>query len=307
LKALIHQLKPKVILLNSLNYHYDHAAYVAALLAGIPVWMRCETQDEAFTRSALKNLLRSAYYRILYSGLQAAFPIGQLNRAHWLRHGLKPHQLRNACYCTPDRAGLLSLEQREHRRNQLRSKLGIPHNHYVVAFFGKLIPKKNPTLLLESLVYLPVEFRERLSLIFVGSGELQEHLETQAANLRAALGVPLFFPGFVNQSALVDWYLAADVVVLPSRREGETWGLVANEAMQAGCGVVVSEAVGCAADFGNWERFRTIPVGSPEALALALQDLAIYPRSFTWAVEGLKHYSIEAAAQALAAAIAELP
>jgi hypothetical protein len=70
--------------------------------------------------------------------------------------------------------------------------------------------------------------------------------------------------------------------------------------------VVVSEAVGCAADFGGWERFRTIPVGSAPHLAQAITELAAYPRSFEWAADGLVHYSIEAAAQALATAIAEM-
>jgi hypothetical protein len=69
---------------------------------------------------------------------------------------------------------------------------------------------------------------------------------------------------------------------------------------------VVSEAVGCAADFGNLEHNCTIPVSLASHLAQAIKELAGYPRSFDWAAEGLKHYSIEAAAQALASAIGEL-
>jgi hypothetical protein len=76
--------------------------------------------------------------------------------------------------------------------------------------------------------------------------------------------------------------------------------------MQAGCSVVISDAVGCAADFGDWERVRVIPVGSALHLASALEDLAAYPRSFSWAADGLKNYSIDAAADALAASIMEL-
>jgi len=111
----------------------------------------------------------------------------------------------------------------------------------------------------------------------------------------------------VNQGELVNWYLAADVVVLPSRQAGETWGLVVNEALQAGCGVVISDAVGCSADFGSWARVRTIPVASAPHLADALVELAAFPRDFDWAADGLEDYSIEAAAQAFAAAIHELP
>ena len=306
LRELIHRLRPDAILLNSLNYRFDAVAYAAAWLQGIPVWMRCETQDHAFPRSWLKSLLRSAYYRLLYAGVSRAFPIGRLNREHWLRHGLRPRQLREARYCTPDRCAPLSLQERDRRRQTLRHQLGLHADQLLVAFFGKLIPKKDPELLLKAVQYLDPTVTQNFSLLFVGSGELKENLCTQAVHLQVQLGTKVHFAGFVNQSALLDWYLAADVVVLPSRHGGETWGLVVNEALQAGCAVVVSEAVGCAADFGCWERFRTIPVGSAQHLAEALTELATYPRSFDWAAEKLKNYSIEASAQALAKAIAEL-
>lgn len=305
-KELIYRLRPSAILLNSLSYRYDLVAYSLALLKGIPVWMRCETQDQAFSRSLLKSLLRSTYYRCLYAGISRAFPIGRLNREHWLRHGLRQRQLRDARYCTPDRSAQLSLQERYTRREALRFKLGIPTCHLVIAFFGKLIAKKNPDLLLQSVPHLSPSLRQKLSFLFVGSGELEVSLRTQASTFKCNDGINTHFAGFVNQTALLDWYLAADVVVLPSRRAGETWGLVVNEALQAGCSVVVSDAVGCAADFGGWERFRTIPIGSPRHLAEALEDLASYQRSFDWAEEGLQDYSIEAAAQALATAIVDL-
>jgi glycosyltransferase involved in cell wall biosynthesis len=306
LQELIQSLRPSVILLSSLNYRFDAAAYAIALLKAIPVWIRCETQDDAFERSWLKSMLRLIYYRGLYSGITKAFPIGRLNRDHWLRHGLRPRQLHDMHYCTPDPVALLSSEERAKRRQALRQELGLPADQLLVAFFGKLIPKKDPTLLLHAPSYLPASLTQRLRLLYVGSGELQDSLQAEAIALQMHYGIRTHFAGFVNQTALIDWYLAADVVVLPSRRSGETWGLVANEALQAGCGVVVSEAVGCAADFGNWERFRTIPVGSAPHLALAITELATYQRSFDWAAEGMKSYSIEAAAQSLSAAIAEL-
>ena len=303
---LFKSLSPDVILLNSLNYRYGFVAYASALMQGVPVWMRCETQDHAFARSWLKSLLRRSFYRFLYLGISQAFPIGRLNREHWLRHGLRPRQLREARYCTPDPAGTLSLQERLRLSSALREHHGISSMQFVVAFFGKLIPKKDPTLLLRSVAHLSYSIRQRLSFLFVGSGELQDQLEHLATNLLATDGIQSHFSGFVNQNELLNWYLAADVVVLPSKQMGETWGLVVNEALQAGCAVVVSDAVGCAADFGGWERFRTIPVGSPQHLAQALTELATYPRSFDWAAEGLKNYSIESAAQALATAIAEL-
>jgi glycosyltransferase involved in cell wall biosynthesis len=106
--------------------------------------------------------------------------------------------------------------------------------------------------------------------------------------------------------ALVECCLAADVVVLPSRMAGEPWGLVVNEAMQTCCALVVAEAVGCAADFGGWECFRTTPVVSASHQATVLVDLSRYPLSFTSASARLQGYSIDAAAQAFRGAVREL-
>ena len=54
--------------------------------------------------------------------------------------------------------------------------------------------------------------------------------------------------GFVNQSELGRYYSCADVLVLPSSRYHETWGLVVNEAMTFELPVIVSDGVGCRED-----------------------------------------------------------
>ncbi len=113
-------------------------------------------------------------------------------------------------------------------------------------------------------------------------------------------GTKAIFAGFINQSSIRNYYAAADIVVLPSRREGETWGLVVNEALQAGCAAVISDAVGCAVEFGHWERVRIVPQGNAQALAQALQELVVFPRKFDWAREGMNSYSTERAAEAMA-------
>ena len=68
-------------------------------------------------------------------------------------------------------------------------------------------------------------------------------------------------------------YAAADVLALPSDA-GETWGLVANEALASGTPVVVSSAVGCSEDFGrNGVAARSYPSGDIRALADALDEM----------------------------------
>ncbi len=211
-----------------------------------------------------------------------------------------------AHYCTVDRVTPLSEQVRLSRISLIRAQLGIAELDFLVAFFGRFISKKDPLLLFSCLPFLLASLRQQIKLLFVGSGTLQQQLVRAALIAKQGDHVEPCLPVYINQSALVNWYLPADVVVPPSRRAGETWGLLANEALQEGCGVVVSEAVGCAADFGSWERFRTIPVVSAEGLANSFQDLPTYPHQFNWAADALKLYSLEAAAQALASAIVEL-
>jgi glycosyltransferase involved in cell wall biosynthesis len=303
---LMREIRPRAVLMHSFSYRYDLAIYLAARALGIPIWIRIETQDEAFERGRFKSIIRSIIYRALYTGVKKAFYIGKLNRAHYLRHGMRPGQLLPAHYCTPDRLAGLTVAEKTSRRRQVRERMGIPHDKCVVAFFGKLIPKKDPGLLLASAERLPREVRDRIVFLFVGSGELDEQLRRRSEEVRHATGIASEFAGFVNQTGLPDYFLASDIVVLPSRRMGETWGLVVNEGIQAGCGVIVSEAVGSSRNFGAWDRVRVIPVGDAAALAGAIGELAAFPRDFDWAAELMKEYSIEAAAHAIAGEIRKL-
>jgi len=115
------------------------------------------------------------------------------------------------------------------------------------------------------------------------------------------------FAGFINQSEMPSYYLAADILALPSRRMGETWGLVVNEALAAGCGVLLSSAVGSSRDFGKSERVRVIPDNSANACAQAIMGLMKTPRTFDCNTELLAPYTIDAAARAIAEKIDLLP
>jgi glycosyltransferase involved in cell wall biosynthesis len=293
------QHEPKAVLQTQFLYEYDFAVLFQALVRRIPVWIRHETQDEANRRSYGKNLLRSAAYRMAYAFVKKAFFIGELNRQHLLRHGFRPQQLQRATYCTPDRFRDLSDAKRSEIREGCRGKLGIDKNKYVLGFFGKLIPKKNPDLLLQAAALLPEHLRAKTTLLFVGSGELELKMKEQARELEK-WKIQTVFTGFINQSSIRDFYAATDILVLPSRREGETWGLVVNEGLQAGCSAIISDAVGCSQEFGPWERVRIIPVESAAALARAVEELVRFPREFDWARERMESYSIAAAAEALA-------
>lgn len=296
---IIRQLRPAAVLLTGLNYRFDLIAYINSLKNGIPVWLRCETQDQALQRSAFKSAVRSLLYRMAYGQLSRTFYIGELNRSHYLRHGLSSLKLKAARYGTTDRFELLTNAEKELMRMLCRSNACISPSRLVVGFSGKFISKKNPEILFHMLEYLPESIRRNLHLYFMGSGPLESSLKDLADSALRKYNTATFFAGFVNQSRLAAHYLCMDILALPSRRMGETWGLVANEALQAGCGVVLSSAAGCVADFEKWERVRVFKEGEASELAKQITALAAFSRSFDWAKHKLKSYSIHATADAI--------
>jgi glycosyltransferase involved in cell wall biosynthesis len=298
-KEMIDKIKPNAVLLTGLNYRYDMIAYVEARRRQIPVWLRCETQDYATYRSGIKSFVRSIIYRAAYLALSRVFYIGELNKKHYLRHGVADSKLRPARYGTVDRFASLSDAEKIQKRNQFRLAAGASDASFVIGFSGKFIEKKNPKILYQMLAFLPENLRDRIHLYFMGSGLLEKELNVLAVEAANKFGVKSFFSGFVNQTQLAGHYLAMDIMVLPSRRMGETWGLVANEAMQGGCGVIVSDAVGSGEDFKTWERFRVFKEPNASKLANCVAQLAQFPRDFNWAHEKLEKYSLRATAESL--------
>ena len=298
---LLQQERPAAVIISQFIYEFDLVTYLGCVRLNIPIWIRQETQDEAFDRPAWKQALRGLCYRIAYRQVSHAFYFGELNREHLLLHGLAPERLTFAPYSSPVGADI-DIPARQRLRTTKRDELAVRPDEIVLLFSGKLIDKKNPHLILDALEHLTARERELFRLVFAGSGPLEQSLRARAAKFPGRV----HFAGFVNQSEIAAWYCATDILLLPSRRAGETWGLVVNEALEAGCAVIMSNAVGCHPEFADWDRVRVIPDQDASACANALRELAAYPRSFDWCAERMKAYSIMATATAMAGQIGTL-
>lgn len=296
---ILDKLKPNFVLLTGLNYRYDWVALWQSKKRNIPVFLRCETQDEASSRSRLKGCIRFFCYFLVYKLFAKFLFIGILNRQHYLRHGVSISNLFSSTYATVDRFIQLDLITKYKMRSDCRIRFNITESKFVIGFTGKLIPKKNPEILYKILNYLPEQLVKNSCIYFLGSGELDEKLKQLALSAQITFGVNTIFTGFINQTEMPSHYLAMDILVLPSRKNGETWGLVVNEALQSGCGVVVSDAVGCHKDFNGWERFRVFEEGNAEELSNCVKELAQFTRDFNWAQEGLEEYSIKSIGESI--------
>lgn len=293
-KQKIIEIKPDYILLTGLNYRYDIVAYLYSRLNNIPLWLRCETQDYVTVRSPLKSLVRSFIYRNIYKGINKFLYIGELNKEHYLKHGVSIDQLQPVKYTTSNHFDDFTNAEKFAIRKKKMEEYGLDREKIVIAFSGKLIPKKNPDLLLDSVSYLPIEIKKKINFLFIGSGELENKLKIKADELKKDFGIKTVFTGFVNQSQMPSNYLAANIIVLPSRKQGETWGLVANEGLQAGASIIVSDSVGSHKDFEKLERFKVSKTENAKDLAEKIVELVDYNIDFDWAKEGLESYTINA-------------
>ena len=116
----------------------------------------------------------------------------------------------------------------------------------------------------------------------MGDGPLRQAFESQLQTLLP--GRSRFF-GFCNQSEIGRGYAIADALVFPSS-QGETWGLVVNEALQFGLAVMASDHPGSVADLLASDRAiplgsTVFPSGDSDAFANALEAFAeVYPDGF---------------------------
>jgi glycosyltransferase involved in cell wall biosynthesis len=237
-------------------------AMLSCWRTGTPVLLRSDSQLPT-DRSALKRAVKRALYPSFLGRCAAGLAVGSRSEAYLRFYGARrvvrsPHFVDNDHF-----AGSADAVDRA----AVRARWGIPVDAFVVLFAGKLVPKKRPLDLVRAIA---AAGRPATHLLVTGDGELREAVRAEAA----ALGVPIHFSGFLNQSEIPAAYAASDVLSLPSD-ERETWGLVVNEAMASGLPAVVSRAAGCAPDLVvEGATGLSHPPGDVAALAASLGTLA---------------------------------
>ncbi|MEO8614633.1 MAG: glycosyltransferase family 4 protein [Luteolibacter sp.] len=249
-----------------LVYGWSWKAHLKALRhfhGKIPIYFRGDSTllDE---RPGMKRWLRRALLRWVYGHVDVAFHVGTRNHSYYNAMGLGDRQLVFAPHAIDNERFSDSTTTLENAALEWRQQLGIPHDAIVFLYVGKLERKKAPEDLL--FAFKQMGRNRNVHLIFAGSGAMESFLREHAEH-------NVHFIGFQNQGRMPIVYRMGNVVVLPSRGPGETWGLAINEAMACGRAVAASEQVGCAVDLiepgvNGW-RF---PAADPEALGAVLKE-----------------------------------
>jgi D-inositol-3-phosphate glycosyltransferase len=160
-------------------------------------------------------------------------------------------------------------------RAEARRYLGVPPEHKMILFVGRIQPLKGIDTLMRAMkqvIHQYPELKGSLCVSIIGGdpnpdseGELAEF--ERLNRLRAELGIGdlVTFLGAKDQDSLVTYYSAAEMVVMPSHYE--SFGMVALEAMACGTPVIGSDVGGLAFSIEDGFNGYLVPGKDPAALA----------------------------------------
>jgi glycosyltransferase involved in cell wall biosynthesis len=293
---------PDAILLMSYNYASVYDFLWRWKPHEAPLLFRGDSH-RILPRTGVKAWLRQQFISLIYRRFAACLYVGKANYGYFCEHGVPPQNLFFAPHAVDNDRFFTQAEEANHQAILWKQELGIPKAHSVILFAGKFIPKKRPTDLLQAFLQANLP---QTSLLFVGAGELENELHSQAAE-----HPHIYFAPFQNQTLMPRTYAAADLVVLPSYGSGETWGLAINEAMCMSRPVIASTHIGCAPDLIHPHRNGLIfPAGDVSALTACLKEaFSDRERLKIWGEESRKivgNYSYKQTTQGLREALIHL-
>ena len=238
-------------------------AAAVALLLRRPLVLKITNTGANGIEAAVSALPFAALQRRLHRSVSACLATSTRARAEAIAFGIDPehvHTVPNSLDC--DRFSPLA----ESGRAELRDRLDVA-DRTVALFVGRLMPQKDPILLLEAISHV-VRVHPELRLVVLGDGPLLPELEEYIQ--RERLEDSVLLAGYCEDP--LEWYQAADFYVSSSSIEGLSNSLM--EAMSCGLPVVCTRVSG-SEDVVTEEVGALVEPGDALGLAEAIRDLIV--------------------------------
>ncbi len=258
------------VVLNGWHFKSAWQTIFACWRARIPIMVRSDSHLRT-PRASWKQAAKRLAYRSFISRFDACLPVGTWSAEYFREYGARPERIFVVPHAVDSARFVETAARLEPERAALRQRWGVPPGSIVYLFAAKFIDKKRPLDFVDAVVR--ASRSAPVAGLMVGDGPLRAACEARAREA----GAPVTFAGFLNQSEIVGAYVAADVLVLSSDG-GETWGLVANEAMTCGRACIVTDQVGCGPDLiSPGETGDHYPMGDVSALARCMEQYGQRP------------------------------
>jgi glycosyltransferase involved in cell wall biosynthesis len=152
-------------------------------------------------------------------------------------------------------------------RWELRQKLGLERETFVILAVGRLVAWKGHSFLINALNTPPLKAEKNIKLLIAGDGPLKKQLTQLVAE--QGLSAKITFLGYVTN--VPELMAAADLFVLPSINE--PFGLVLLEAMAAKLPIIATNDGGVPEIITHRQTGWLVPPQDATALAAAISRL----------------------------------
>lgn len=276
--------KPDVVITSGFN-----PTHLIAIAYAWRHGVRHIAMTDGTLRSEKKlSLIHRVIRRMVYAGTQAFVGASEGSFDLFNTYGIDRKRMFKSHLCADNPAFL----------NQTA-----PQERLDFIFCGRFVAIKNPLFALEVARETAIRLGRSVSIMFVGSGELEDAIRQHALAIQDL--VEAHFPGFSTQAELPQRYAAARVFLFPT--SWDPWGVVANEACAAGLPVIVTHEAGVAGELVRHERNGfVLPLVMErwvDAAVALLQDDPLYGRMSAESRHAVADYTYDNAAKGLAQAV----
>lgn len=260
-------LKYDFVIVHGWQYITNIMVIIACFFTRTKILMRAETPlNQELNKPIWKKLIRKIIFKFMFHLIDGFLFIGNQNRYFYKYYGVSDKKLFFTPYAVDNQAIGKKIKDATLVQDSLLSKYKLPSDKVIILFVGKLQHKKRPLILVDA--FNRMVNKDNCALVIVGSGELEEKIKSEISGIDNVILL-----GYKTQDEIFEVLSLANIFVLPSGN-GETWGLVVNEALNAGLPVILSDRVGSSSDLISNDNGIIFKLDSVNELTSALDHLS---------------------------------
>ena len=194
-------------------------------------------------KQRFKTVVRNTLVKPIVRNVDVCICSGKMSEKNFLSLGVSAEKIKHMHYSTDVYLNCENID--------IYRAYDIPRNKKILLYFGRVISRKGLMELLKAYRQLKGQYAD-LALVVAGSGD-EYYAECQSYVSKNEMA-DVYFVGQISSKYRKNFFEASEIFVLSSLFEKgvpEPWGQTVNEALQCGCPVVATTAVGAAYDVLN--------------------------------------------------------
>ncbi|WP_288217805.1 glycosyltransferase family 4 protein [uncultured Fusobacterium sp.] len=200
--------------------------------------------------------------KFIMKGAEGYFSTTPIGDNYFLTYGADKKKIYKYPFTSLYKRDILKKPVEINKKLELRRKLDIKEENVIITV-GRFIYCKGFDLLIKAASKLD----KSIGVYIVGGYPNQEYLNLCKENN----AINIHFEQYKNKDDLKEYYMAADIFILPTRED--TWGLVINEAMAYGLPIITTDHCIVGVELVNNENGKIIPINSVDAIVDAVNDI----------------------------------